>query len=148
MLDTARPRAGSDAASWSGPAGKAARARRAEPAFAGATGEIVVTRIVAKAQITSREKRSAFQGVMLKAPAPGLRRGYAIVLAAVHGNEDVVLAHDLREDEIVARWRGVAASLGLPMMLCHANGEMEFLHRQLGGVTLGREQARRRRRRK
>ena len=68
------------------------------------------------------------------------------MLAAVCGNEDVVLAHDLSEDDVVARWRGLAASLCLPPLICHANGETEFLHRQLGAVTLGRPPARRRRR--
>ncbi len=145
MSDEARPRAGSDSASWTGPAAQAARTRQAQPSFAGATGDLVVTRTLAGTQITSREKRSSFQGVMLKAPSPGLRRGYAVVLAAVCGNEDVVLALDLREDEVVACWREASASLGLPMMLCHANGEMELLHRQLGGVTLGRAAQRRRR---
>ena len=83
---------------------------------------------------------------MLKVPALGVRQGYAIVLAAVFGSEDVMLADSLDEDEIVARWRGLAASLGLPAMLCHANGETEFLHRQLGAVTLGRVSVKRRRR--
>ncbi|MFI5016086.1 MAG: DUF6101 family protein, partial [Hyphomicrobiales bacterium] len=107
-------------------------------------GEIVVTRGVAGTQITCREKRSSFQGVMLKTPARGALGGYAIVLAALCGAGDVVLAQHLGEDEIVARWRSAAASLGLPAMLCHTNGEIEYLHRQLGGVTLGRPAARRR----
>jgi len=105
----------------------------------------VVTRFLAGAQITAREARSSFQGSMLQAPPAGLRRGYAIVLAAVCGSEDVVLARDLDEDEVVARWRKLAASLGLPMILCHANGETELLQRQLGGITLGRVALRRRR---
>jgi Family of unknown function (DUF6101) len=163
MSDEARPRAGSEGASQSAPAGqtpKRVRETRREAgqkasqeigqgfgqAFAGATGELVVTRPIAGSRITSREKRSAFQGVMLKVPALGVRQGYAIVLAAVFGSEDVVLADGLDEDEIVARWRGLAASLGLPAMLCHANGETEFLHRQLGAVTLGRVSVKRRRR--
>jgi Family of unknown function (DUF6101) len=145
MSDEARPRAGSTSASSFGPAGETARVRRHRPAFAGAAGDLVVTRYVAGTQITGREPRSSFQGIMLKAPAPGLRRGYTIVLAAVSGSEDVALALDLAEDEVVARWRKLAASLGLPMMLCHADGEMELVQRQLGGVTLGREALRRRR---
>jgi hypothetical protein len=145
MSDEARPRAGSSGASWFGPAGEAARIRKLRPAFAGAAGDLVVTRFVAGTQITGREPRSSFQGVMLKAPAAGLRRGYAIVLAAVSGAEDVALELDLGEDEVVARWRGAAAKLGLPMMLCHADGEIELLQRQLGGVTLGRDALRRRR---
>jgi hypothetical protein len=40
----------------------------------------------------------------------------------------------------------LAHSLGLPPFVCHANGETEFLHKQLGAVTLGREPARRRKR--
>jgi hypothetical protein len=150
MLDEARPRAGADGASRSVPASQApkrAREVRREigQAFAGAAGEIVVTRLIAGTRITSREKRSGFQGVMLKVPAQGARQGYAIVLAAICGSEDVVLALDLHEDEIVARWRGIAASLGLPAILCHVNGETEYLHPQLGAVTLGRASPRRRR---
>jgi hypothetical protein len=152
MSDEARPRAGSDSISWSGPVGETARTRRARPDFAGATGDLVVTRFLAGTQVTRREPRASFQGVMLRAPAPGLRRGYSIVLAAVAGNEDVALAFDLSEDEVVARWREAAASLGLPMMLCHADGDTELLQRQLGGVALGsrigrRRSLRRRRRR-
>ena len=145
MLDEARPRAGSGGRSRPGPAIETARAL---PAGTGASGDLIVTRLLAGTQITSREKRSCFQGVMLKAPAVGLRRGYAIVLAAASGSEDVVLALDLGEDEVVARWRKTASSLGLPMMLCHADGEMEPLQRQLGAVTLGRGTVRRRAMRK
>jgi hypothetical protein len=144
MSDEARPRAGSNSAGWFGPAGETARTRAPKPAFAGASGDLVVTRFIAGTQISCREPRSSFQGVMLKAPAGGLRRGYAIVLAAVSGNEDVALALDLGESEVVAEWRKAAASLSLPMMLCHADGEMELLQRQLGGVTLGRHTLRRR----
>ncbi len=68
------------------------------------------------------------------------------MLAALEGHEDVVLAHDLSEDEVVARWRGLAASLSLPPMICHANGETEYLHQQLGAVVIGRRPAKRRRR--
>jgi hypothetical protein len=145
MSDEARPRAGSSGASWFGPAGETARARGPQPAFAGASGDLIVTRSIAGTQITRREPRSSFQGIMLKAPAPGLRSGYSIVLAAVSGSEDVALASDLAEDEVVAHWRKLAASLSLPMMLCHADGEMELLQRQLGSVTLGSETRRRRR---
>jgi Family of unknown function (DUF6101) len=144
MSDEARPRAGSSGAGWFGPAGGTARARGARPAFAGASGDLIVTRFIAGTQITWPEPRSSFQGIMLKAPAPGLRRGYSIVLAAASGAEDVALASDLAEDEVVARWRKAAASLSLPMMLCHADGEMELLQRQLGGVTLGETSRRRR----
>ena len=142
MSVEARPRAGSIGASWSGPAGETGRARADRtgfgPAFAGASGDLIVTRFLAGTQITGREPRSSFQGVMLKAPAPGHRRGYAIVLAAASDSEDVALAVDLSEDEVVARWRKAASSLLLPMLLCHADGETELLQRQLGGVTLGR----------
>ncbi|SDR38210.1 hypothetical protein SAMN05444161_3401 [Rhizobiales bacterium GAS191] len=138
MLDEARPQAGPDAASWSGPAGQNMGLRlEACPATIGVIGEIVVTRAVAGVEITSCEKRSDFLGVVLKAPPPGARRGYAIVLAAMPGGEDLLLARDLDEDEIVAQWRATASSLGLPALLCHADGEMEFLQRQLGAVTLG-----------
>jgi hypothetical protein len=151
MSDVARPRAGSEGASRSVPASetlKRARETRLEigQAFAGATGELLVTRSVASTRITCREPRAAFQGVMLKVPPTRAREGYAIVLAAVCGHEDVVLARDLGEDEVVAHWRGLAASLGLPPLVCHANGETEFLHKQLGAVALGRQPARRRRR--
>lgn len=151
MSDIARPRAGSEGASRSVPAGEPLeRARESRlqigQAFAGATGELLVTRSLSSTSITSREPRAAFQGVMLKVPHPHAPDGYAIVLAALHGREDVVLAHGLTEDEVVARWRGLAASLSLPPLVCHANGETEFLHRQLGAVTLGRGPARRRRR--
>jgi hypothetical protein len=67
------------------------------------------------------------------------------VLAATSGSEDVALALDLGEDEVVACWREAAASLGLPMMLCHADGDTELLQRQLGGISLGSETFRRRR---
>jgi hypothetical protein len=151
MSDIARPRAGSEGASRSVPAGetlKRARESRLEvgQAIAGAAGELVVTRSIALTRITCREPRAAFQGVMLKVPPTHAPEGYAIVLAAVGGHEDVMLARDLGEDEVVARWRGLALSLGLPPLLCHANGEMEFLHKQLGAVTVGRQPARRRRR--
>ncbi|MBV9111363.1 MAG: hypothetical protein JOY67_00925 [Hyphomicrobiales bacterium] len=151
MLDEARLQAGAEGASRSAPAGetqKRVRENRADlgHAFAGATGELVVTRPLSSTLITSREPRSAFLGVMLKAPAMDERRGYAIVLAAKCGHEDIVLARDLDKDEVVARWRGLAGSLGLPPLLCHANGETEFLHKQLGAVALGRHAARRRRR--
>jgi hypothetical protein len=151
MLDEARPRAGTDGASLSAPAGGTSKRARelhckVGRAFAGATGEIVVTRPLAGTWITCREKRSAFQGLMLKVPGAGASRGYAIVLAAVCGSEDVLLEHDLGEEDVVARWRGLAASLCLPPLICHANGETEFLHPQLGAVTLGHPQARRRRR--
>ena len=53
--------------------------------------------------ITCREPRAAFQGVMLKVPRRARADGYAIVLAALYGHEDVVLAHDL------ARGRGGGA---------------------------------------
>jgi len=152
MSDVARPRAGSEGASRSDPAGeKIKRARQSrrlefETAFAGATGELVVTRSLGSAKITCREPRAAFQGVMLKVPPLRASEGYAIVLAAVGGHEDVLLARDLGEDEVVARWRGWAQALGLPGVLCHANGETEFLHQQLGAVTLGRRPPSRRRR--
>jgi hypothetical protein len=138
MSDEARPRAGSDSASWTGPASETARARKARPSFAGATGDLVVTRFLAGTQITRREPRSSFQGVMLRAPAIGQRRGYSIVLAAIGGGEDVALALDLDENEVVAQWRETASLLGLPMMLCHASGEIELLQNQLGGIALGR----------
>lgn len=151
MSDVARPRAGSEGASRSVPAGETlerAREIRREigQAFTGATGELLVTRSLASTRITCREARAAFQGVMLKVPPARAQQGYGIVLAAICGHEDVVLAKDLREDEVVARWRGLAASLGLPPLICHANGETEFLHRQLGAVALGRQPTRRRRR--
>jgi hypothetical protein len=145
MSDEARPRAGSDSASWAGPAGETARARQARPSFAGATGDLVVTRFLAGTQITCREPRSSFQGVMLRAPALGQRRGYSIVLAAVAGGEDIALELDLDENDVVAHWRETAALLGLPMMLCHANGEIELLQNQLGGIALGRSIFNRRR---
>jgi Family of unknown function (DUF6101) len=138
MSDEARPQAGPDIASLSGPAGQNIGHRlEACPVSAGVTGEIVVTRAVGGVRITSCESRSGFLGVVLKAPQPGARRGYAIVLAAMPGGADVLLARDLDEDEIVARWRATASGLGLPALLCHADGEMEFLQRQLGAVTLG-----------
>lgn len=151
MSDVARPRAGSEGASRSVPAGetlKRARESRLEfgNALAGATGELLVTRSLACVRITCREPRAAFQGVMLKVPQMRASEGYEIVLAAVGGHEDVLLARDIGEDEVVACWRGLARALGLPPVLCHANGETEFLHKQLGAVTLGRQSARRRRR--
>lgn len=149
MSDRARPRAGSEGESRSVPAGetlKRARETRLQDgqAFAGATGELLVTRSLASTRITWREPRASFQGVMLKVPPLRASEGYVIVLAAVEGHEDVLLAHDLGDDEVVARWRGLAHTLGLPPVLCHANGEMEFLHKQLGAVMLGRQSARRR----
>jgi hypothetical protein len=138
MLDEARPQAGPDIASLSGPAGQnIGHGLETRSATLGITGEIVVTRIVGGVRITSCERRSSFLGVALKAPALGMRQGYAIVLAAMPGGADVVLARDLGEEEIVARWRATASSLGLPALLCHADGETEFLQRQLGAVTLG-----------
>jgi hypothetical protein len=83
---------------------------------------------------------------MLKVPPRHISEGYAIVLAAAGGHEDVVLVRGLGDDEVVARWRGLAISLGLPPLLCHANGETEYLYIQLGAVALGRQPARRRRR--
>jgi uncharacterized protein DUF6101 len=149
MSDIARPRAGSEGASRSVPARETlehARENRFQngQAFVGATGELLVTRSLASTRITSREPRTAFEGVMLKVPRPHAPEGYTIVLAARHGHEDVVLAHGLTEDEVVAHWRGLALSLSLPPFVCHANGETEFLHQQLGAVMLGRQPARRR----
>ena len=103
----------------------------------GITGEIVVTRNILGIGITSRVARSSFMGVMLKAPPPSARRGYAIALAATAGGEDVLLAGNLDETDIVAQWRAIAAELGLPALICHADGEIETLHGQLGAVTLG-----------
>jgi len=103
----------------------------------GITGEIVVTRNILGTGITSRVARSSFIGVMLKVPPPGARRGYAIALAATAGGEDVLLTRDLDETDIVAQWRAIAAELGLPALICHADGEIETLHSQLGAVTLG-----------
>lgn len=150
MSDIARPRAGAEGASHSVPASEtlehARETRLRGQGSAGATGELLVTRSLLSTRITSREPRAAFQGVALKVPRRHASEGYAIMLAALEGHEDVVLAHDLSEDEVVARWRGLAASLSLPPMICHANGETEYLHQQLGAVVIGRRPAKRRRR--
>ncbi|MBV9054702.1 MAG: hypothetical protein JO196_20095 [Hyphomicrobiales bacterium] len=151
MLDGAWPRAGADGASRSAPAGeilKRARENRGEVAhaIAGATGELLVTRPLSSTSLISREPRSAFLGVMLKVPGANERGAYVVVLAAKDDREDLVLARDLGKDDVVARWRGLAASLGLPPVLRHANGEIEFLHMQLGAIALGRGSPKRRRR--
>jgi Family of unknown function (DUF6101) len=143
MLDEARPVAGLDYA-WSSPAGGTPVGADCR-AFVGATGEILVTRAVAGVRITSPEKRSSFTGVILKVPSAGKGARYAIVLASKLGADDIVLEQCLREHEVVARWRAIASSLGLPALILHADGELEYLQIQLGGIIVGSADTDRRR---
>jgi len=143
MLDEARPVAGLDDA-WSSPAGGAPVGAECT-AFVGATGEILVTRPVAGTRITSREKRSSFKGVILKVPSARRGARYTIVLASRSGGDDVVLERCLPEHEVIARWRAIACSLGLPALILHADGELEYLQIQLGGIIVGSADTDRRR---
>jgi hypothetical protein len=144
MSDEAKLRAGLDSACSSGPAGGAAIGGQCT-AFVGATGQILVSRVVGGARITAREERASFLGVVLKVPAAEQGACYAILLASASGRDDVILERELPEHEVVARWRGLACALGLPGLILHADGELEHLQIQIGGVIVGSTDSGRRR---
>jgi Family of unknown function (DUF6101) len=143
MLDEARPPAELDHV-LSSPAGGEPVGGRCT-AFVGATGQILVTRVIAGVRITSSEKRASFTGVILRVPPAEKNASYAIILASASDRDDVVLERQLREHEVVARWRSIASALGLPALILHADGELEFLQTQLGGVIVGSADTGRRR---
>lgn len=106
---------------------------------------IVLRRQVAGIPMKLDLRLAAYRGVAIRL-LDGESEGVALVLAHADPALEVLLFSAPDPDDVVAEWRGWAASLGLPMLVTRLDGSVEAANPMLGRLVVNRTVPRRRRR--
>jgi Family of unknown function (DUF6101) len=82
-------------------------------------------------------------GVALRLEGAGDTESFAIAIVDLHGVTLIPLGR-FAEEDVVAEWRALGASSGLPLLIERADGSFDLPYPQIGRVRLGEFRIRRR----